>query len=268
MPPQARSLSLAPGDDLLSSIAERAAPLGPGAWAQAVGQVEAVELRLASEGADPVRSLRGRFTLVSLCGPAGGPLTVTLARSTDAGLELLGGQLVRARSAGVSVLLTPATPDEAPASLDERPPRAPVASVADARPPAPSPPAGPTPAARPVSPAPPAVVAPTATAAAAAVPPNATATAAPPATSWGEVARASERDEDEDDEDEEAIPTPGDLVDHFSFGLCEVLTSDGERLRIRDLRGPGRIREISLNMLTVSAPTTSNNKRLFRLLRK
>ncbi|HEU4537121.1 MAG TPA: hypothetical protein VFS00_23530, partial [Polyangiaceae bacterium] len=61
---------------------------------------------------------------------------------------------------------------------------------------------------------------------------------------------------------------PGDLVDHFSFGLCEVLTTDGERLRIRDLRGPGRIREISLAMLNIGPPTTSNGKQLFRLMRK
>jgi hypothetical protein len=290
--PQARSLNLPPGDELPSSIAEKSAPLGPDAWVQAVGHVEAVELRVASEGADPVRALRGRFTLVSLVGPARGPLSATLARSTDSGLELLGGVLVRARSAGVSVLLTPATAlDETAAAPDPgRPAPRPVqpeprpgvtqpeprASAPQpeprpsAAPPAASLQAQPQAAAQaPATPLAPPIPAPamSAAAAAAAQPLPLKPPTAQPTTSWGQVAQASERDEDED-EDEEHLPVPGDLVDHFSFGLCEVVTSDGERLRIRDLRGPGRIREISLSMLNVARPTTSNNKRLFRLMRK
>lgn len=284
MPPQARSLTLAPGDDLPSAITEGAGALGPDAWVQAVGHIEAVELRLASEGADPVRSLRGRFTLVSLVGPLRGPLSITLARTTDAGIELLGGQLVRARSAGVSVLLTPTAPlDDAvaaepahrPAARPAAPPpearppaaapepRAPIALPAVAPPAAPAPPAArPTPPPTP-APSPFAMAMPASLAATPLKPPTAA------GTSWGDVAQASERAiDDPDDPDNDPQPGPGDQVDHFSFGLCEVVTTDGERLRIRDLRGPGRIREISLAMLNISRPTASNGKQLFRLMRK
>ncbi|HEU4410506.1 MAG TPA: hypothetical protein VFS43_34950 [Polyangiaceae bacterium] len=293
MPPQARSLTLAPGSDLPSAITEGAAALGPDAWVQAVGHVEAVELRIASEGADPVRSLRGRFTLVSLAGPARGPLSATLARATDAGLELLGGQLVRARSAGVTALVTPALAlEEAGPPPDHvtRPaaPR-PAATAPAASPQAASPPASPTappPAPSPQAPAPPRAPAPPAASPPAASPPTApaasppaapapvaagTPAAAAPSTSWSQVAQASERDDaDDEDEDEGAStePEPGDRVDHFSFGLCEVLTSDGDRLRIRDLRGPGRVREIALAMLNIGPPTIKDGKRLFRLMRK
>jgi hypothetical protein len=91
---------------------------------------------------------------------------------------------------------------------------------------------------------------------------------------WARVAAANaaaaERDAEEGEELEPAQPEAGDLVDHFAFGLCEVLTSDGDRLRIRDVvqGGPGRIREVSLSMLRVVAPTESDGKRLFRLVRK
>jgi hypothetical protein len=267
MPPQARSLHLAPGSDLPSALAEGAATLGPDAWVQAVGHVEAVELRLASEGADPVRSLRGRFTLVALVGPAKGPLSITLARATDAGLELLGGQLVRARSAGVTALITPALaldetaspPDHAPRPAAPRP-AAPPAAPAAAPPAAASNVASPAPSPA-ASPQPPAPVASPPT------PPAAAPAAAAASTSWSQVAQASERDDD-DDEGPPPEPEPGDVIDHFSFGLCEVLTSDGDRLRIRDLRGPGRVREISLGMLNIGAPTTKDGKRHFRLMRK
>lgn len=287
MPPQARSLHLAPGSDLPSALAEGAATLGPDAWVQAVGHVEAVELRLASEGADPVRSLRGRFTLVALVGPAKGPLSITLARATDAGIELLGGQLVRARSAGVTALITPALsldeaaspPDNAPRPAAPRPAAPPPATTAAPTTPRPVAPP-PASAAAPSAVASSNVAAPVAPPAASAQPPTPPAVApTPPAapaaaaasTSWSQVAQASERDDDDDDDEDEgssAEPEPGDLVDHFSFGLCEVLTSDGDRLRIRDLRGPGRVREIALGMLNIGAPTTKDGKRHFRLMRK
>jgi hypothetical protein len=66
------------------------------------------------------------------------------------------------------------------------------------------------------------------------------------------------------------VPSPeaGDLVDHFAFGLCEVVTSDGDRLKIRDAKQPGRIREVSMTMLNVLEPTESEGKRLFRLARR
>ena len=58
------------------------------------------------------------------------------------------------------------------------------------------------------------------------------------------------------------------IGDHFAFGLCEVVTSDGERLKIRDAKVPGRVREVSMTMLNVLQPTESEGKRLFRLARR
>ena len=69
-------------------------------------------------------------------------------------------------------------------------------------------------------------------------------------------------------QDEPPLPEAGDLVQHFAFGLCEVLMAADERLKIRDLKGPGRIREIRLEMLIVHGPTEKDGKKLFRLERK
>jgi hypothetical protein len=71
------------------------------------------------------------------------------------------------------------------------------------------------------------------------------------------------------DEDETGpMPERADLVEHFAFGLCEVLSVAGERLVLRDLRGPGRIREIALDRLDVAGPSEHDGKRLYRLTRK
>jgi predicted DNA-binding protein with PD1-like motif len=46
-------------------------------------------------------------------------------------------------------------------------------------------------------------------------------------------------------------PEPGDIVEHFAFGRCEVMKSDGDRLHIR-VQKDQRIREIALEMLKVT----------------
>jgi len=97
---------VAPGVDLLEGLT--ALP-GADAWISGVGYVEDVELRVAAEGADSTITLRGRFNLLSLVGLRGGPFTVTLSRLSDGGPQVLGGELVRARSAGVNVLMQPAS---------------------------------------------------------------------------------------------------------------------------------------------------------------
>jgi predicted DNA-binding protein with PD1-like motif len=67
----------------------------------------------------------------------------------------------------------------------------------------------------------------------------------------------------------EVYPDVSDLATHFSFGECEVISSDGERIRLRQIKD-GRVREVSLAMLKVEGPTTdpATNKRLFKLSRK
>jgi predicted DNA-binding protein with PD1-like motif len=52
--------------------------------------------------------------------------------------------------------------------------------------------------------------------------------------------------------EDEPVPEPGDIVEHFAFGRCEVVKSDGDRLHVR-LGKDQRIKEIALEMLRVSS---------------
>ena len=42
----------------------------------------------------------------------------------------------------------------------------------------------------------------------------------------------------------------------------------GERLKLRDLKGPGRIREIIIDVLDVAGPSEKDGKRAFKLTRR
>ncbi len=53
-------------------------------------------------------------------------------------------------------------------------------------------------------------------------------------------------------ETESVYPDAGDTVEHFAFGRCEVVQSDGDRLHLR-LDKDGRVKEIALDMLRVTA---------------
>jgi predicted DNA-binding protein with PD1-like motif len=64
------------------------------------------------------------------------------------------------------------------------------------------------------------------------------------------------------------VPAVGDTVDHFAFGRCDVLKSDGDRLHLK-LHKDGRIREIALGMLRVShQPDEEDGRRRFKLERR
>jgi hypothetical protein len=52
-------------------------------------------------------------------------------------------------------------------------------------------------------------------------------------------------------EEEHIYPDAGDVVEHFAFGRCDVIKSDGDRLHLR-LSKDGRIKEIALEMLKVT----------------
>ena len=234
-----RLVSVGRGRDLISEIAE--ASSGIEGWVQATGAVEGVEIRLAGEGANPVRAPRGRFSLVHLAGASGGPYGVTLARASDSGAEVWAGELVRATSDGVTLFIQPCSHSRAlvepfvPAPEAKAAP-APVASTPKASPSASSPNNGP---------------------------------ATPVPGDWAKAALASAvLRRAAEAEHEPLVPEPGDLVEHFAFGLCEVLMGDDERLKIRDVNGPGRVREIRLDMLRVAGPDERSGKRLFRLARR
>jgi hypothetical protein len=218
-----RLVTIADGENLLDALAEACGKAD--GWLAAVGHVDSVELRVAGEGADVRKQLRGRLTLAQLSGPFGGPYFATLSRHTSTGSELVAGQLLAARSAGVTSTLWVAQ-GSVRELVDAAPPRQEAAPAAEA------------PAAK-----------------------------APAASGWAAVASAVAADLQEE-EVEPAHPERGDLVRHFAFGLCEVLQETGDRLKLRDLHGPGRIREIATDMLEMSLQGEQNGKRVFKLNRK
>lgn len=219
-----RLITVADGENLLDALAEVCGP-GDG-WLAAVGHVDSVELRVAGEGADVRKQLRGRLTLAQLGGPYGGPYFATLSRHSNLGSELVAGQLLAARSAGVTATLWTAQGS--------------VRELVDAAPARPEPTVEKVPT---------------------------TAAPAGAASGWAAVAYAAAADLTEEDHEPER-PQRGDWVRHFAFGLCEVLQDTGDRLKLRDLHGPGRIREIAVEMLEISPPTEQGGKRVFKLSRK
>ena len=218
-----RLVTVADGENLLDALAEACGKAD--GWLAAVGHVDSVELRVAGEGADVRKQLRGRLTLAQLGGPYGGPYFATLSRHTSTGSELVAGQLLAARSAGVTATLWTAQGsvrdlvDAAPARSEAAEP---VKAVA----------------------------------------------AAPAGSGWAAAAHAAAADLEEEPDEEPGRPERGDLVRHFAFGLCEVLQDTGDRLKLRDLNGPGRIREIAVDMLEISPAPVYNGKRVFKLSRK
>jgi hypothetical protein len=217
-----RLVTIADGENLLDALAEACGKAD--GWVAAVGHVDSVELRVAGEGADVRKQLRGRLTLAQLSGPFGGPYFATLSRHTSTGSELVAGQLLGARSAGVTSTLWVAQGS--------------VRELVDAAPPRPEPAPEPEVSAK-----------------------------APAASGWAAAASAVAAELAEEEE-EEVHPARGDLVRHFAFGLCEVLQETGDRLKLRDMHGPGRIREIATGMLDISLQGEQNGKRVFKLNRK
>jgi hypothetical protein len=199
-----------------------------GGWWQASGFVEEIELRVAGEGADRRRDLRGRHTLVSLSGPAGGPYSLLLARAEPNGFSLAAGELVSARSAGVQALFIPAL---VPGGLDGE-----FEDLNEESVPAEAP--------RAVA-------------------------AAQGLSGWAaQAAQAASEQRVDEEPEEQAEPERGDLVHHFAFGWCEVLMVNGDRLKLRDITGPGRIREVAIDRLDVRGPTEKDGKRAFKLTRR
>jgi hypothetical protein len=208
------------GDEVVAFVAA----LPSGAYVAASGWVEGVEISVTRSGADEVHAVPGRVALLSLSGPSSGPLMVVLSRSDGEGL--VGGQLLKARSAGVTVGVA-AGGTGAPAARG--------APAGEASP----------------------LVSKGAQKAQKSGPPTVG------APGWAALA-AIQHDDDETDE----APKYGDRVNHFVFGLCDVMVVRGERMKIRDVHGPGRLREIHLNAVKVLAPTVEDGKRVFKLAKR
>src|SRR5262245_4808443 len=163
-------------------------------------------------------SLRGDAALLS--GALSLRLSATLARETDLGPQVLAGQLVWARVAWLDLHVTVLDDVALHRTQDERP----FASGLTARS------AGASPLAeQPRAPAP---------------------SPSSPAAEAPVLPKKPVRKEEVLD----AYPEVGDAVTHFHFGECTVITSDGDRIRLRQDRD-GRVREVALAMLKIEPPT-------------
>lgn len=268
-----RILVVPVGSDLVASL--RDASHAEGTWAMASGVLESAQLRLTRD--DPVATLSGPLALLSLSGPAAGPLVVTLGRRGKRGeVEVVGGQLLHARSAGVTAALLDAvagsrdasaggTPSAGAAAVGASSP-SPGSAAAGASSPSPGIAAARAPSSSAGSPdgAPSSPVAPSAGAARAEPPP-----AGALRRSWGEIAasvagaaagpaRPSKVE----------LPRARDRVEHPAFGLCEVLLVRGDRAKVRALRGASRLRELSLSVFEVAPPEDRDGVRVFRLSKR
>jgi hypothetical protein len=189
------------GEDVIAFVGGLGVP--EGTWVSGVGTLTDVVVSVPADGGNGngERMLPGRTQLLSLAGPVGGPLMVTLL-AVESGLTALsGGQLVRGRSAAVSLFLSESR--ETP-------------SVPGAK----------------------------------------------PETSAGKTPSVDPGDDDESDE----APRYGDRVDHFVFGLCDVMVVREERMKIRAAAG-GKLREIHLRAVKVLKPTLEDGRRVFKLAR-
>jgi predicted DNA-binding protein with PD1-like motif len=276
-------------DSLLAALRDNDVAAG---WVRASGVLSEVELRAfsAETGAlATTRRIAGPVQLLSLEGSIGisrGEVTVgmraVLARETDRGMETITGEIASARIAGLEALVT-ALDDVAvgrlhdaaagvwlletdPSAKRDAAPRAArtVMDSSDRTTLAPTTPLGaaPVPAAPALSPAWGEAVS-----ASAEVPREKPPSPRPPAASpTGNVippkpVRAVAND------DNLLFPEAGDVIEHFAFGRCEVLKSDGDRLQIK-VGKDGRMREIALEMLRVTELESQSENRRFKLDRK
>ncbi len=248
-----------------------------GGWLRLTGVLADVEVRAFSaeiEGQGGTKRISGPIQAVVLDGSVGvaeGALSldlrVVLARETDRGLETIAGELVRARVLGLDGTMTVLEDTVVLRGLDKmagvwlirddgvvstQPAKAAAAEVPVARPSAPAAPLA-APSAPSVPPSPPSWM-------------DAAATGAqsPPATR--PLARPARPVDDGDDGEELVMPQAGATVEHFAFGPCEVLKSDGDRLHLR--MKDGRIREIALEMLRVTPLPPDGDVLRFRLARR
>lgn len=251
-------------DALVDALQEHAVC---GGWLRASGVLTDVELRSFGGGPHATRRIAGRLQLLSLEGSVGFArkelsvgMRAIIARETDRGLDMLAGELVTAKVVALEGLVTALDDVTLERRLDPASGTLMLAGDAEAEAslPAPSAPAASSPSIPRDEPSIPAAVASEPSFAAA--PRPALAIGAPVALPPKPVRRAAE-------DIDGVFPEAGDEVQHFAFGRCEVLKSDGDRLHLR-VGKDGKIREIALEVLRVQLMPTEGDKRLFRLDRK
>ena len=260
-------------DALLKQLRERQIT---GGWLRASGVLSDVELRAYSseiEGPGGTKRIAGPLQAVVIEGSLGvadGDVSVSLravlARETDRGLETLAGDLVKARVLGLEAMITVLEDVVLPRGLDGQSGAwlvrdeaivSPVAARELSRPPPPRPTAPSTPPPLPTSPVP-------------APPPSwsdATNQGRPPPSPAAAHPAPRPITRKVAETEDGPYPQAGDIVEHFAFGTCEVLKSDGDRLHVKMVKD-SRIREIALEMLRVTSLTNDGDVQRYRLDRK
>ncbi|HEX7665199.1 MAG TPA: PPC domain-containing DNA-binding protein [Polyangiaceae bacterium] len=256
-------------DALLQTLRDQEVATG---WLRASGIVTEAEIKAfrSDHGAyGPTRRIAGPVQIVSLEGSIGvsrGDLSVglrvVLARETESGLETIAGELVGARVVAVEAFVTALDDVAVARTLDERTatwlfdPAPGTSSPLSTKPTRPE---GERVREREAPPEPPAAWA------------QAVAASSNERPREAEAPRAQipQRPQKPKHDDEEMVfPEAGDIVEHFAFGRCEVLKSDGDRLHLK-VGKDGRIREIALEMLRVTPlESGEENRRRFKLDRK
>jgi predicted DNA-binding protein with PD1-like motif len=222
-------LRLNPGDALPSAIADALRSTGTGAaWIRATGVVSDVELRtLRGDGSAMERRFSGPMQLVSLEGAVGARSELGLSAVLARETER-GLETVAGTLVRARVILL-----EALAIGIES--RANGGAAVDLGTPA---------------------------VAVAAAPP--TATAAPMTAA---IPQRPVRPPPPSDQPDAPFPDAGDVVEHFAFGTCDVLKTDGDRIHLR-VHKDQRIKEIAPEMLRVVPLDLESTPRRFRLERK
>jgi predicted DNA-binding protein with PD1-like motif len=239
-------------------------------WIRASGVLTAVEMRAfdAELGGPAIaRRLQGQVHVVALegsIGMSGNELSVGMraivARETDRGLETFAGEIVTARVVALEAVVTAYDDVLLARALDRDAgvwllgaPNA-VPPVAFTEPPPSSSRAVDAAAEASTNHTPPAVAN------------NAAKKIAPPVSALTAAVIPPRPTRPHSDE-EQIIPEAGDIVEHFAFGRCEVVKTDGDRLHLKMPRD-GRIKEIALEMLRVSPLASEGDKKHFKLERK
>ena len=259
-----RIFTISEGSDLVAAARDLASEGGKTdparAWIRANGLLSAVELRRSGHEA---QTLDGDLLLVSLEGPALGPLVGLVSISDALGTRLVAGEVIAALAAATTTMcilhessepepsagVPPRIVERATDVAPQSPSQAPATQSSPALPqPAPSNPAEMPREREREREAPPARSS----------APTLSLAQAIPTRPMKPVAA----------EVETLVPDAGDRCEHFAFGTCEVVKSDGDRLHLR-LGKDGRIKEIALEMLKVTAlPDDGAPGRRFKLERR
>lgn len=280
-------------DSLLGALRDEVVLAG---WMRASGVLSDVQIRVVDPRggtASTPKRIEGPVQVIALegsIGLSGGDvscgLRIVVARETDSGLDTIAGDLVEGNVEALEVLITAFDEVTATRQLDRSGvwvleategaarPAAPASNPATAVT-APAPPSAPVLVATPPEPrfaevsriavteAPRPQAAPAAPAAPSTVRPSPTFSSTNNAMPQ-RIAKPVEAETED-----EMVPEPGDIVEHFAFGRCDVVKTDGDRLHVR-LGKDQRIKEIALEMLRVSplTPEEGMTARYFKLARK